>query len=197
MRRDIFEMEESENEWTVSTDCLRQSDLDTIFNENHDKEASIQEEYHMLLQLRTDLAKRLAALKAHPIKTHDNASDVYVPLDEYKNWILGSEMIQKIVKTFDTNPMIMSPPILHQMTEAEMKAQQQLNHTDAEYIDIDQPDTIQYNTDSLVSSILEILKKNMNERIRVKEANEAEDSVDVNACVHGKLDPICVSLFMS
>ena len=43
MRRDIFEQEEDEQEHVITTNCLRQSDLDSIFSENKNKEASIQE----------------------------------------------------------------------------------------------------------------------------------------------------------
>ena len=57
MRRDIFEQEEDEQEHVITTNCLRQSDLDSIFSENKNKEASIQEEYQTLLQLRSDLSK--------------------------------------------------------------------------------------------------------------------------------------------
>lgn len=193
MRRDIFEQEEDdEQEHVITTNCLRQSDLDSIFSENKNKEASIQEEYHTLLQLRSDLSKRLAALKAHPIQTRDFTSDVYIPIKEYQRWIQGTELIQKVVAIFDANPALRTQPKLRRMTAAEEEAQRQLNQTDAEYVEIDQPEVVRVDSDSLITSIIQILKKNLKERLRVDTNGDEEDSTNVNSCTHGKLDPICV-----
>ena len=78
------------------------------------------------------------------------------------------------------------------MTAAEEEAQRQLNQTDAEYVEIDQPEVVRVDSDSLITSIIQILKKNLKERLRVDTNGDEEDSTNVNSCTHGKLDPICV-----
>ena len=192
MRRDIFEQEkEDEQEPVIDTSSLRQSDLESILCENKKKKASIQEEYHMLLQLRSDLSKRLTALKAHPIKIRDFTSDVFVPTKEFQRWIQGTELIQRVVAIFDANPVIRTQPKLRRMTAAEEEAQRQLNRTDAEYVETDQPEVLRVDTDSLITSIVQILKRNLKEKLRMQEVSGDDDS-DLNTCTHGRLDPICI-----
>lgn len=192
IRRDVFEQEKEEP--LVITDCLQQKDLDSILKNNEELEASIQEEFQTLIQLRSDLSKRLGVLTTYPMESRNLDTDVFLPGNEYRRWIRGTELIREVVKEFDAKPGVVThPKNVTPLTPDEEAMQNQLNRTDSEYRESEQVESPQIESDSLVDGIVQLLRGSLEEiSTPSPDSDENEGSTNVNVCTHGKLDPICI-----